>query len=302
MLRKFAVVTDSASDILPATARELGVSVVPMRINMGGEDLRDGIDVQTGQYLDLLRTSEDLPRTSMPSPSDFIEVYRSLAIRGYTDILSIHLSRALSSTVEIPRFLSGSMFNDVNIEVIDSRTASVAEGALVLEAAAVAEAGGTIDEAVAKVLTLRDLIKIQFVPRSLTNLVKGGRATALQAVAASALRIRPVVGFNGKGEMHVVQKAHGTRRAAGFMANTLSDQEREQGALIYFTLHTRAEKNVERLEAAVRERVPGSACGGRATIGPCIATHVGEGAIGVMSYPASLHSTMLRSEEMFLSL
>lgn len=302
MLRKFAVVTDSASDILPSTARELGVSVVPMRINMGGEDLRDGIDVQTGQYLNLLQTSEELPRTSMPSPSDFIETYRSLAIRGYTDILSVHLSRTLSSTVEIPRFLSGSMFNDVNIEVIDSRAASVAEGALVLEAAAVAEAGGTIDEAVAKALTLRDLIKIQFVPRSLTNLVKGGRATALQAVAASALRIRPVVSFNGKGEMRVVQKAHGTRRAANFIATTLSDQEREQGALIYFTLHTRAEKNVERLEAAARERVPGSVCGGRATIGPCIATHVGEGAIGVMSYPASLHSTMLRSEEMFLSL
>lgn len=169
MLRKFAVVTDSASDILPATAQKLGVSVVPMRINMGGDDFCDGVDVQTDQYLDLLRTSEELPRTSMPSPSDFIETYRSLAIRGYTDILSIHLSRVLSSTVEIPRFLSSSMFNDVNLEVIDSRMASVAEGALVLEAAAVAEAGGTIDEAVAKVLTLRDLIKIQFVPRSLTN-------------------------------------------------------------------------------------------------------------------------------------
>ena len=67
-------------------------------------------------------------------------------------------------------------------------------------------------------------------------------------------------------------------------------------------LHTRTEKDVERLEAAVRERVPSSMCGGRVTIGSCIATPVGEGAIGVMSYPASLHSTMLRSEEMFLSL
>ena len=77
---------------------------------------------------------------------------------------------------------------------------------------------------------------------------------------------------------------------------------RECGTLIFFTLRTRAEKNVERLDAAMRERVPGSACGGRGTIGHCIATHVGEGAIGVMSYPASLHGTMLRSEEMFLSL
>lgn len=301
-MRKLAIVTDSAADILPATARKLGVRVVPMRINMGGEDLRDGVDVQIGPYLDQLGSLQQLPRTSMPSPTDFMETYRSLAIQGYTDILSIHLSRSLSSTIEIPRFLAGTMFNDVHIEVIDSRTASVAEGAMVLEAAAVATAGGSIDEAAAKALTIRDLIKIQFAPKRLSNLVKGGRATALQALAASALSVKPVMSFNRKGEMRAIHKAHGMGRAADCMACDLADQRREHGELIYFTLHTRAEKNVERLEAAARERVPDSAYGGRATIGSCIATHVGEGAIGVMSYPASLHSSALRSEEMFLSI
>lgn len=301
-MRKLAIVTDSAADILPTTAQRLGVRVVPMRINMGGDDLRDGVDVQIEPYLDQLGSLQRMPRTSMPTPTDFMETYRSLAIQGYTDILSIHLSRALSSTIEIPRFLAGTMFNDVHIEVIDSRAASVAEGAMVLEAAAVAAAGGSIEEAAAKALTIRDLIKIQFVPKRLTNLVKGGRATALQALAASALSVKPVMSFNCKGEMRVVHKTHGMGRAADYMAHNLADQGREQGELIYFTLHTRAEKSVERLEAAARERVPDSVRGGRATIGPCIATHVGEGAIGVMSYPASLHSPELRGEEMFLSL
>lgn len=301
-MRKLAIVTDSAADILPATARKLGVRVVPMRINMSGDDLRDGVDVQIGPYLDQLGGLHQLPRTSMPSPTDFMETYRSLAIQGYTDILSIHLSRSLSSTIEIPRFLAGTMFNDIHIEVIDSRAASVAEGAMVLEAAAVAAAGGSIDEAAAKALTIRDLIKIQFVPKRLTNLVKGGRATALQAFAASALSVKPVMSFNCKGEMRVVHKAHGTGRAADYMARSLADQGREQGELIYFTLHTRAEKNVERLANAIGEHGAVGWCGGLATIGPCIATHVGEGAIGVMSYPASLHSPTLGSEEMFLSL
>ena len=301
-MRKLAIVTDSAADILPATARKLGVRVAPMRINMGGDDLRDGVDVQIGPYLDQLGSLQQLPRTSMPSPTDFMETYRSLAIQGYTDILSIHLSRSLSSTIEIPRFLAGTMFNDVHIEVIDSRAASVAEGAMVLEAAAVAAAGGSIEEAAAKALTIRDLIKTQFVPKRLTNLVKGGRATVLQAFAASALSVKPVMSFNCKGEMQVVHKAHGMGRAADYMARSLADQGQEQGELIYFTLHTRAEKSVERLANAIGEHGAVSWCGGCATIGPCIATHVGEGAIGVMSYPASLHSPTLRSEEMFLSL
>lgn len=216
----------------------------------------------------------------MPSPTDFMETYRSLAIQGYTDILSIHLSRSLSSTIEIPRFLAGTMFNDVHIEVIDSRTASVAEGAMALEAAAVAAAGGSIDEAAAKALTIRDLIKIQFAPKRLNNLLKGGRATALQALAASALSVKPVMSFNCKGEMRAVHKAHGMGRAADYMARSLADQGQEQGELIYFTLHTRAEKSVERLANAIGEHGVVSWYGGCATIGPCIATHVGRARSG----------------------
>ena len=228
-MRKLAIVTDSAADILPATARKLGVRVAPMRINMGGDDLRDGVDVQIGPYLDQLGSLQQLPRTSMPSPTDFMETYRSLAIQGYTDILSIHLSRSLSSTIEIPRFLAGTMFNDVHIEVIDSRAASVAEGAMVLEAAAVAAAGGSIEEAAAKALTIRDLIKIQFVPKRLTNLVKGGRATVLQAFAASALSVKPVMSFNCKGEMQVVHKAHGMGRVITWRA-ALPTRGRSRGS------------------------------------------------------------------------
>ena len=110
--------------------------------------------------------------------------------------------------------------------------------------------------------------------------------------------------FNCKGEMQVVHKAHGMGRAADYMARSLADQGQEQGALIYFTLHTRAEKSVERLANAIGgEHGAVSWCGGCATH-RSLHRHAcgGQGAIGVMSYPASLHSPTLRSEEMFLSL
>lgn len=301
-MRKFAIVTDSASDINPETARKMGVHVVPMHINMGGDDRRDGVDVQIGWYLDILEESKDLPRTSMPSPGDFVETYRSIVADGCTDILSIHLSRALSSTVETPRLLASTMFSDIRIEVVDSGVATVAQGAMVLEAAAIAASGGTIEEALARVFAIRNSVRIQFTPESLANLVKGGRATAFQALAASALNVKPVIGFNDRGELQVFRKARGIRRAVGYMADVLADQERERGRLFYFTLHTKAERGLECLSTAIRERGLGAELGGCATIGPCIATHVGRGAVGVMSYPFSLHSPMLRGEEMFLSI
>lgn len=299
-MRKIAIVTDSASDIPPDAAARLGIHVVPIRISAGGNELRDGAGMTTSRYLDLLRDSEALPRTSMPSPNDFIETYRSLAIHGYTDVLSIHISRALSATIELPRYLARSVFHSINIEVIDSRAATAAEGAMVLEAAAVADAGGTMAEAIAKVLALRDLVRIQFAPSSLSNLVKGGRATALQAATASVLRVKPIIGFGNGGGLRVTRKVQGFHKAAKVMAKELATQASEQGELVYFTLHTRAEKALGKLDSAIRQHSVPGVFGGHGTIGPCIATHVGEGVIGTMSYPRSLHNPNLPLEDMLL--
>ena len=187
-MRKLAIVTDSAADILPATARKLGVRVAPMRINMGGDDLRDGVDVQIGPYLDQLGSLQQLPRTSMPSPTDFMETYRSLAIQGYTDILSIHLSRSLSSTIEIPRFLAGTMFNDVHIEVIDSRTASgsARRGRWSSRQRRLPQQGAVSRGRPRRRSPFEIFIKIQFVPKRLTGTWsrEGGSIPVLEAFAA----------------------------------------------------------------------------------------------------------------------
>ena len=301
-MSRFAIVTDSASDILPETAARLGIRVIPMRINMGGGDFRDGTDICISQYLDIMRNMRTLPKTSMPSPTDFLQVYQSLAERGYTEVLSIHVSSALSSTVDFARYLANSIFDNLHIEVVDSCAATVAEGAMVLEAAAVAAAGGTIDEALARVCAIRDGMQIRFVPKSLNNLVIGGRASALQAVGASLLKMKPVIGFNNSGRLQVVHKTHGFHRAVKYIAEELADRSRERGELIYFTLHTRAEKPLLLLEDEIRAHSVYGVFGGRATIGACVATHVGEGAIGILSYPAELHCPKLGSNTMFLSL
>ena len=301
-MRSVAIVTDSASDIRLEIALRLGISVIPMRINMGGGDFRDGVDICIGQYLDVMRSMRTSPKTSMPSPTDFLQVYQALAERGYTEILSIHVSGVLSSTVDFARHLATSVFEDLHIDVVDSRAATVAEGAVVLEAAAVAAAGGSLDETLARALAIRDSVRIQFVPANLDNPVKGGRASTLHAAGASLLKMRPVLQFNDGGRLEVAHRVHGRHRAVRFLAEELAERGREQGELVYFALHTRAEQRLALLEEEIRLRGVRGMFGGRATVGPCVATHVGEGAIGVMSYPASFHCSELRGSEMFLAL
>lgn len=299
-MRKFAVVTDSASDINQEAARRLGIRIVPLHIVAGGRDYRDGMDIQIDEYLDLLEQQQELPQTSQPAPADFVEVYRALIEEGYTEILSIHIARELSSTIETPRYLAQEVFKDVRIEVIDSYAATVGEGAMVLEAAAIAEAGGTMDEAIERVLAIRDTFKIHFVPDTLANLVKGGRATRAQHLATSILNVKVVIALGEKGCIDVAHKAKGMRNAVVYMVRQLVERSKNLGKLTYYKLHTRSERGLELIDKAVSgEFELNASCAGIATIGPCIATHVGEHAVGLLSYPAELHSPLLDEVDMF---
>lgn len=299
-MRKFAVVTDSASDINHEAAERLGIHVVPLHITAEGRDYRDGVDIQIDEYLDLMQTTKELPQTAAASPAEFVDVYRALIAEGYTEILSIHIARELSSTIEMPRYLAQEVFKDVRIEVIDSYSATVGEGAMVLEAAAIAEAGGTMDEAIERVLAIRDTAKIHFIPDNLGNLVKGGRASRAQHLATSILNVKVVIEVGEKGCIEVAHKAKGLRNAIAFMVRRLASRSQELGALTYYKLHTRSAKAIRMLEKSLESEGPDATCGGIATIGPCIATHVGEGAVGLLSYPASLHSPLLDDVDMFL--
>lgn len=299
-MRKFAVVTDSASDINSEAAQRLGIRIVPLHIMAGGRDYRDGVDIKIDEYLDLMAAQQELPQTSQPAPADFVEVYRELIAEGYTEILSIHIARELSSTIETPRYLAQEMFTDVRIEVIDSHSATVGEGAMVLEAAAIAEAGGTMDEAIERVLAIRDTAKIHFIPNNLANLVKGGRATRAQHLATSILNVKVVIEVGERGCIEVAHKAKGLRNAVVFMVRELVKRSRELGKLSYFKLHTRSARGLELIDRAVAgEASSDVACAGVATIGPCIATHVGEHAVGLLSYPSDLHSPLLDEVDMF---
>lgn len=299
-MRKFAVVTDSASDINSEAAERLGIRIVPLHIVAGGRDYRDGMDIKIDEYLDLMAAQDELPQTSQPAPADFVETYRSLIEEGYTEILSIHIARELSSTIETPIYLAREVFTDVRIEVIDSWSATVGEGAMVLEAAAIAEAGGTIDEAIERVRAIRDTAKIHFIPDNLANLVKGGRATRAQHLATSILNVKVVIEVGEKGCIEVAHKAKGLRNAVVYMVRQLAARSRDLGRLTFYKLHTRSARGLELIDRAVSgESGLDAVCAGVATIGPCIATHVGEHAVGLLSYPAELHSPLLDEMEMF---
>ena len=94
-----------------------------------------------------------------------------------------------------PAPIAGQIPEGLRLEVVDSCTATVAQGAMVLEAAVIAQRGGTIEEALERIDAIRRSYHIYFSPDTLDNLVKGGRATKAQGVATTLLNIKLVIGL-----------------------------------------------------------------------------------------------------------
>lgn len=139
------VVTDSSCDIPPEIARELSITIVPLYIQLGGKTYRDGIDLDIdGLYRELAR-GQEVPKTSMPSPGDFIKVYSALATK--TDqIISIHLSSGYSGTCNVATLAKSYLADKCRVEVVDSNSVCAGLGLIVIAAAKAAREGKNLDQ------------------------------------------------------------------------------------------------------------------------------------------------------------
>jgi DegV family protein with EDD domain len=141
------VVTDSSSDIPPEIARRLSVAVVPLHIEVDGKSYLDGIDIDVDEVYHRLTHGQGVPKTSVPPPSDFIKVYNDLTSES-DQIISIHLSSGYSGTYNVANLARSYLDDRCRVEVVDSNSASIGLGLIVIAAAEAAREGKNLDEIV----------------------------------------------------------------------------------------------------------------------------------------------------------
>jgi len=211
---KVRIVTDSTADI-PASERErLGISMVPLKVLIGEETYSDAVTITSEQFYEKLIASPVLPRTSQPSPMEFVETYEQLLDEDPdSPIISIQLSAALSGTYQ-SAFIAESMIErDADITVIDSKSASYGIGARVIKAAEMAAAGESKEAIIAEVERIKQDMGIYFLVDTLEYLQKGGRIGKASAVVGSLLNIKPILSLDPDGVVQAVDKVRGSKKA-----------------------------------------------------------------------------------------
>ena len=189
---RIAVVTDSASNLPRELAESHGIDLVPMILKFGERALLDGIDIPPGQFYKAL-VEENVPvSTSGPSAGDFRAAFEK-ALSGAVGVVCVNVASFVSATYGTA-VLAAKDFGG-RVRVVDSRSASLGEGFIALEAARAGESGADLDAVVAHAEAVVDRMTFVATINTFEFLRRSGRVNALLAYAGTALNIKPVFAF-----------------------------------------------------------------------------------------------------------
>ena len=188
-MTKIKIVTDSSVTIEPEVAKELDITIVPLSVMVDGVVYSDA-DLEEGEFLRLMQSSRNLPKTSQPPVGVFADVFEHLAEDG-AQIISIHMSHALSGTVEAAR--QGATLANADVTVVDSSFTDQAMKFQITEAAKMAKEGASLEEILAKIEEVKEKTELYIGLSTLENLVKGGRIGRVSGLISSLLNIRVIM-------------------------------------------------------------------------------------------------------------
>lgn len=273
------IVTDSACDLPQALADKHGITIVPLSIRFGDEELVDREQLSTAEFWARCAQSPALPSTAAPAPGAFEQAYRRLAADGASGIVVINLSGAMSATIQAAELAAKSVEQEIPIRVVDSRSCTLGLGTIVLAAAEAAEAGADLEAVAALATDLAARTRVFGAVDTLENLKKGGRIGGAKALLATALAIKPIIQVvDGKVEEYGKQRTRS--KALKFLADKVAEFTAGDPSRIEHLAVLQADcTDVDDFLAMLRPHYPGEIVVGE--IGPVVGTHAGRGTIGV---------------------
>lgn len=206
LMTQVKIVTDSSVTIEPEVVKELNITIVPLSVMIDGVLYSDA-DLKEGEFLHLMQQSKNLPKTSQPPVGVFAEVLEELGKDG-SQVVAIHMSHALSGTVEAAR--QGASLSSSDVTVIDSSFTDQAMKFQVVEAAKLAKEGKDLETILARIEEVKNHTELYIGVSTLENLVKGGRIGRVTGLLSSLLNIRVVMQMKNH-ELQPIVKGRGAK-------------------------------------------------------------------------------------------
>lgn len=274
-MTKIKIVTDSSVTIEPELVKQLDITIVPLSVMIDNVVYSDADLKEEGKFLQLMQEAKNLPKTSQPPVGVFAEVFEELSKDG-SQILAIHMSHALSGTVEAAR--QGASLSTADVTVIDSSFTDQALKFQVVEAARLAQEGKDMETILSHVEEVKNHTELYIGVSTLENLVKGGRIGRVTGLLSSLLNIRVVMQMKDH-ELQPIVKGRGAKTFKKWLDEltaSLSERSVAEIGISYSGSADWAKEMKESLQAYVEKPIS------VLETGSIIQTHTGENAWAIL--------------------
>ena len=279
------IVCDSGVDLSIDEYKALGVTVIPLKVEVDGKSYQTGVNISPEEFYDLMDSAKNMPKTSTPSIGEIAVVYRDLA-KEDPNIISIHISSGLSGTWAAAK-QAATLVPEANISVIDTLTLSAGTAWQVRAAVALVKAKKTREEILAHLAQIQRAVTSHFTLPDLKYLIAGGRIGHLKGLLASLLGIKPIIQVDKTdGKYYDKGKRRSFQKAINEIP-VLLQKYHKAGATLKAQIVTAANtEGGQKLKEAI-EKVFKVHWEPDVVLGTALGAHTGRGLVGIVAATAS---------------
>ena len=270
------ILVDTSSDYTVEEVKAKGMELAPLHITIGEADYRDGYDLSKDKFYELLTEGEELPKTSQPTPQDFVDIFEDVEEKG-DELICILLSSRLSGTFQSATLAKNIVDYD-HIHLVDSLGATHMIRLMADHAQELISEGKNAKEIVDALEEIKSKIKVLAVVDTLEYLCKGGRVSKATAAIGEVAKVKPMITVV-EGEVAVIGKSLGKNKAISSLLKAFEECEVDERFPIY-SVSTLGTENCEAFEKRFTDA--GYNFKERIQIGATIGTHVGPGVFGII--------------------
>ncbi|MBQ6839586.1 MAG: DegV family protein [Oscillospiraceae bacterium] len=216
------IISDSTCDLSKELVEKYDITIVPLTVVKGGKAYRDSVDIMPADIFAHVAAGGDLCSTTALNIEEYTEIFSKYA-KEYDGVVHINISAEFSSCHQNAR-LAAEEFD--NVRVVDSRNLSTGQGLVVLKACELAKTCESLDDIYTQLVEFTDKVEASFLLDQLKYMVKGGRCTAVAALGANLLNLKPCIEVKN-GKMAVVKKYRGSysKCLASYVKDRLADRD-----------------------------------------------------------------------------
>lgn len=272
-MSKIKIVCDSSAGLTEDEIKKYDITVVPLTVMIDGTVYTERETITNDQFPDMMKNAQSLPKTSQPPIGKFVEAFDRLGADG-SEVLCVTMMASISGTVHAAE--QAANMTKTKVRAVDSHTTDRCMAFQIIEAAKVIEAGGSMDDAVARMKEVFSKSKLFLAIDKLDNLVAGGRVNRFSGTLSKLLNIKVMLEIKN-GEITIDSKGRGMKYVHKTWERVLQQMAEGPKVKAIGISDVQAPKEVAWLKERVQKICPDIQIVVRETV-PIIATHTGIGA------------------------